>query len=407
MGFGWSAYDPTEGRMDSDDPLGFAAAALRLADRLLPGLTVRTVELSYYPMICAGLLAIADAETDEQRRAGFLTWEKLWALARVNAGQGRGVLGVNGAGRHLASRQPARLDGQYVLLQRQAFTGALGAYGTSVEALALKRPGSLVLTDAGRALALEAFKEATPRYYRNLIDAVRESIHSGRDRVRDRGGRGVSHEYLATVGSLNELMTARLRDSLFDEATARGRATRLVLSTIRDAPLPDLAALRRLARESRRAESLARTANQALALETLTCAANFALERVLGTALSNGYVVPIADVAGREVRWPEIEALLRDSARTAAAMLADAQFPTEYATAATFSELSGTSLVRELVLHHERVMAGRGSRRWAALEGEEIHALRIEPASEEPELIRHSYRFASARALARQAGLMP
>jgi hypothetical protein len=113
--------------MDSDDPLGFAAAALRLADKLLPGLAVRTVDLRYYPMICAGLLAIDDADTEEQRRRRFLVWEKLWALARASSGQGRGVLRVNGAGRHLASRQPARLNGQYVLLQRQVFTGALGS----------------------------------------------------------------------------------------------------------------------------------------------------------------------------------------------------------------------------------------------------------------------------------------
>ena len=72
IGLAWSAYDPTEGRLDSDDPLGFAAAALRLADKLLPGLTVRTVDLRYYPMICAGLVAADDADTDEDRRTRFL-----------------------------------------------------------------------------------------------------------------------------------------------------------------------------------------------------------------------------------------------------------------------------------------------------------------------------------------------
>ena len=162
IGFAWSAYDPTEGRLDSDDPFGFAGAALRLADKLLPGLTVRTTDLRYYPMICAGLLVVGDAHTDQERRHRFLVWEKLWALARVSTGQGRGVLGVNGAGQHLVSKHPARLDGQYVLLQRQAFTGGLGAYGTSLEALALKRPGSLKLTDAGLSLGQAAFKAATP-----------------------------------------------------------------------------------------------------------------------------------------------------------------------------------------------------------------------------------------------------
>ena len=405
IGLAWSAYDPTEGRLDSDDPLGFAAAALRLADKLLPGLTVRTVDLRYYPMICAGLVAADDADTDEDRRTRFLVWEKLWALARVSSGQGAGVLGVNGAGRHLVSNQPGRLDGQYVLLQRQAFTGALGSYGTSLEALALKRPGSLVLTPAGRALGEAAFKEATPRYHGNLVQAVRDSIRLGRDRVSDRHARGVSHEYLAAVGRLNQTIAKTLRDRLFDRSTTRGLSTRLVLSAIRDAPLPDLTALQRIASNTRLEPTLASLANQALAIEAVTCAANFALERILGAALSNGYVVPVVEVVGREVRWADIEELLKRAARRAASALADSDFPAEHAAAAAFSELRGPVLVRELLIQHQRVMEGRGSRRWAALEGDEIHAFRIQPVPSEPDPIRHSYRFASARALARQAGL--
>src|SRR5438034_1338332 len=80
-----------------------------------------------------------------ERRRRFMIWEKLWALARVSTHQGRGVLGVNGAGRHLVSRHRERLDGRYVLLQRQPFLGALGSYSTSLEAPELKRPGSLLL----------------------------------------------------------------------------------------------------------------------------------------------------------------------------------------------------------------------------------------------------------------------
>jgi hypothetical protein len=129
----WSAYDPTEGRMDSDDPLGFAAGALRIADRILPGLTVRTLDLRYYLMVSVGLLAVEQAESDRERRRQFLVWEKLWALGRVATGQGRGVLGVNGAARHLASAHRLRLDGRFVLLQRQPFLGALGSYTKSLE----------------------------------------------------------------------------------------------------------------------------------------------------------------------------------------------------------------------------------------------------------------------------------
>lgn len=404
-GLAWSAYDPTEGRLDSDDPLGFAAAALRLADQILPGLTVRTVDLRYYPMICAGLLAVEEADGDAERRRCFMIWEKLWAIARVSTGQGSGVLGVNGAGRHLASRHRSWLDRRYVLLQRQPFVGALGSYSTSLEALELKRPGSLLLTDAGSDLGMAALKEASSTFARNLLAGVRESIRLERDRVGPSRKWGVSHDKLAAVGRLNPRISATLRDRLFDRLSTRGRATRLVLQAIRDAGLPDLVALRTLAASAKRDPGLAALARHALAIEDVTCAATFALERILGAALANGYVVAADEVPWRDPMWVAAERQLRQAATQAASELSDADLPKEHATAATFAELSGSTLVRELVLHHERVMAGRSARRWASLDADSVHAYRIQPVPSNPEPISHTYRFGSARALARQAGL--
>src|SRR5687767_1768800 len=104
-GLAWSAYDATEGRLDSDDPLGFAGAALRLADALLPGFTVRTLRLTYYGMVCAGLLLVEAAPDDVERRRRFLVWERLWMLARVSTGRIGGLIGSEGATRHEHSAQ--------------------------------------------------------------------------------------------------------------------------------------------------------------------------------------------------------------------------------------------------------------------------------------------------------------
>ena len=400
----WSAYDPTEGRMDSDDPLGFAAGALRLADQILPGLTVRTINLRYYPMICAGLLAVEDADQDFERRRRFMIWEKLWALARVSTQQGQGVIGVNGAGRHLASQHRRRLDGRYVLIQRQPFLGALGSYSTSLEALELKRPGSVQLTDAGRELGTAGFRVAASKFARNLLEAVRLSIRSERDHIAESTKYGVSHAYLAAVGELDGAASATLRDRLFDHTTSRGRATRLALPAMRGADVADLAALNRLAGSGSQAADLAKLARHALALEEVTCAADWALEWIIGLAVGNGFAIN-AETVARDPGWALVEQQLRRAAANAMPILADASLPREHSTAATLAELRGITLVRELVLHHERVMTGRTARHWASLDDDRIYARRVQPLPVAPAPIRHAYRFEAARRLALQAGL--
>ena len=406
-GLAWSAYDPTEGRLDSDDPLGFAAGAQRLADVLLPGLTVRTVRLTYYGMVCAGLRLVEDAPDDAERRRRFLVWERLWMLARVSTGRVGGLLGSEGAGRHLHSATPERLDGRaYVLLQRQAFLGALGSYSTSLEALGLKRTGSLILTEDGRTLGKDALKAVSSKFFGNLEREATRSIEKERDTVRLSLRWGVSHDTLSRVGDPDDLIRRRLAGRLFDRRTVRGRAIRRALPAIRHAALPDLEGLRALSRASGRDSDLAVHAKQALAIERVTCAANFVLERVLAAAVSAGGAIRISDVPDADPRWSEIEPLVREAAAHAESVLATAAgFADERATAAAFADLHGPTLVRELIVHHERVMLGRRARKWALLDGQEIHALRLQDPPTEPAPIRHAYRFGSARTLAKECGL--
>src|SRR5262249_46042418 len=149
--------------------------------------------------------------------------------------------------------------------------------------------------------------------------------------------------------------------------------------------------LRQLAASEKRDADLARLARHALALEEITCAADWAFERVLAGAIANGYAIAVDEVPVREHRWSEIEGRLRLAAAHASSILAEAALPNERATATTLAELNGAALVRELVVHHERVMTGRSARRWAALEGDRIHAQRIQSVPDEPEPIRHAY----------------
>jgi hypothetical protein len=406
-GLAWSAYDPIEGRLDSDDPLGFAAGAQRLADLLLPGLTVRTVRLTYYGMVCAGLRLVEHAPDDAERRRRFQVWERLWMLARVSTGRVGGLLGSEGAGRHLHSATPERLDSRaYVLLQRQAFLGALGSYSTSLEALGLKRSGSLILTEDGRTLGKDAMKAASSKFFANLTDEATRSIQKERDTVRNSPRWGASHDTLAEVGEPNDAIRRNLAGRLFDRRTVRGRAIRHALPAVREAVLPDLDGLRSLSRASGDDCDLAARAKQALAIERVTCAANFALERMLAAAVSAGGAIPVNDATDAEPRWREIEQLVREAAAHAEAVLATAPgFANEHATAAAFADLEGPTLVRELMVHHERVMQGRRARKWGLLDGQEIHALRLQDPPAEPARIRHTYRFGSARALAEQCGL--
>jgi hypothetical protein len=408
----WTPYDPIEGRLDSDDPLGFAGAALRLADRIMPGLTVNTTSLGYYPMVCAGFELIeanAPDMDDGHVRDRFLVWEKLWALARVCAGRGAGVLGVQGASRHRDGSHPQRLDRRFVLLQRQAFLGALGSYGTSLESIGLKVRGAARLTDAGRRLGALSWRAVAPKAFTPLRRTAWESIRARRDRFAERQRRGATHDVLARIGAVSLSERRILRRLLFEDGSARAAAVRLTLPRIRVADLPDRAGLDALAATRDRSdeiETLRDDARLALALEDLTRHANFALERIVVAVAGRNFSTDLATVLRDESSWPAIERNIRASARHAVEEFArDQGFAREYAEASVLAERSGSDLVLALVERHDAVMRERSARRWLTLEGATITTHRLPQPVERPQPIRHSYRFQAALALAEEAGL--
>jgi hypothetical protein len=408
----WTPYDPTEGRLDSDDPLGFAAAALRLADRIMPGLTVRTIRLGYYPMICAGCELVEtnlrDAD-DGQLRDYFLVWEKLWALSRVCSGRGAGVLGVQGASRHRDGTYPQRLDRRFLLLQRQAFLGALGSYGTSLESIGLKVRGASRLTDAGRRLGALAWRSAAPRAFGPLRRTAWESIHTRRDRLAARARRGATHDVLARIGNVGLDEKRTLRRLLFEDGSARAAAIRLTLPRLRGADLPDRTGLQVLAAARSKSEEVTKLredARLALALEDLVRHANFALERVVVAVAGRNFSTDVSMVLRDDSAWPSMEREVHEAARRAVAEFArDHAFAREHAEASVLAERKGADFLLALVERHDAVMRDRSARRWLSLEGSTISTHRLPQPVERPEPIRHSYRFEAALRLAQEGGL--
>jgi len=408
----WTPYDPTEGRLDSDDPLGFAAAALRLADRIMPGLTVRTISLGYYPMVCAGFeLVEANAGDldDGKVRDYFLVWEKLWALSRVCTGRGSGVLGVRGASRHRDGSFPQRLDRRFLLLQRQAFLGALGSYGTSLESIGLKVRGAVRLTDGGRRLGALSWRSAAPKAFRPLRRTAWEGIHARRDRLAERPRRGATHEVLARIGDVAVDEQRMLRRLLFEDGSARAAAVRLTLPRLRGADLPDRTGLQVLAAVRSRSDEIARLrddARLALALEDLTRHANFALERVVVAVAGRNFSTDVATVLRDDGSWPAMERKIHAAAQRAADEFArDQGFAREHAEASVLAERKGSDLVLALVERHDAVMRDRSARRWLSVDGATITTHRLPQLVKQPDPIRHSYRFSAALRLAREVGL--
>ena len=84
----WSTPRLEAGDFAPEDPLAIDHLQQQLGNLLWPGFTSRTSRAFYYVMVCYGLRAIDDLlhhhgqpPTDDNRRAWFERWEKLWALA--------------------------------------------------------------------------------------------------------------------------------------------------------------------------------------------------------------------------------------------------------------------------------------------------------------------------------------
>jgi hypothetical protein len=201
-----------------EDPLAVDYIGQQLGNRLWPGFTTRTSRAFYYVVVCYGL-RVAErllqahglASQEEQVRAWFLRWEKLWALAVCAAHDGaippvdamRGLRGVTRAWRARGNRLP--LD--YQLISRQVELAGLGAYLTSLREHRLVAATSLRLTPVGVELANRMWGNSR----RGELDAfVARALEPGRVNAPERVGRVT----LRSLGQQAGLSVIRRRPDL-------------------------------------------------------------------------------------------------------------------------------------------------------------------------------------------------
>ncbi len=169
--FFWTAYDPLDLASESIDPLGFMAAYISLADRILPGFTTITTVPRYLSMMCAALKQAtkghgAKLETRiSERRRWILNqlqlYERAWAvacgLAEGESGIGEkasdGVRGIRAVKRWVRlSSGKENIDLQFALLSNQVRYGGIGAYSTMLESLHLADMKTFTLRPIGEDL---------------------------------------------------------------------------------------------------------------------------------------------------------------------------------------------------------------------------------------------------------------
>ena len=163
----WVLADPARER--AVDPLGMAAQADRLADRLLPDLSVQTSRARYLSFLC---WAVDQSEGSPTQRASIHRLEAKLALEEArchrddSADECPGVVGRSNARRYLeghAWKEPARPERLYKNTAFATYRPLMRALGL----LARDRAGEL--TPAGERLA-NAFKQARGRTPRCLSD---------------------------------------------------------------------------------------------------------------------------------------------------------------------------------------------------------------------------------------------
>lgn len=160
----WSAPRLDGGDFTAEDPLAIDHLQQQIGNVLWPGFTTRTSRAFYYVMVCYGLRTVdyllhehGVVANDDNRRAWFERWERLWALAICASFDGaipntdamRGKNGVVRAWRSRGSHFP--LD--YPLISRQIELGAMGAYRSSLVQHGLLSPDALRPTPIGAELA--------------------------------------------------------------------------------------------------------------------------------------------------------------------------------------------------------------------------------------------------------------
>lgn len=427
----WTAFNPLERGATNEDPLGFYAYAMRLAEEWLPGITTRTRRIRYYSMVCGGLQLIETelgglvreaADRDAERLRLFMRWERLWVAwnAAVDGQDARGLIGRtkvtplfrNG---HFSS---ASLD--YPFIQRQPDLGALGSYRTSLESFGLLREGVTELTVAGDRLA-DLFWSQDPGG--RTWSASADSIRAGRIRLNRHQGRlaatgsrlglrlwSGSHRDRDALGNELSLLKARL----LPESGVAARRT-AVLELLRKKRLADheeIEILRRTAGGAARVgggQDLERRAAAIIALEGYRGILIRALNIFRDDLVSRGGTgSPAGLMRSGDLR--RVAAQARAARARLSPFLASADLMAVFTDFSMGRELDmgdGVSLLRGLLGVHQTEMVRRQTPRWFHPHGKdkwEIDPSVGYPSSRDGAVKAYSYRTPNLVNMARESG---
>ena len=220
----WSAPRLASGDFTAEDPLAVNYIGQQVGNWLWPGFTSRTGRVGYYLMVCYGLKKVDTllaqhglARTDENRRAWFQRFERLWALAICAHHHGQipsaqSIRGIQGVTRAWTERRGGAQSLAYTLISRQLELAGLGAYLSSLRAHGLVADKMLRPTPIGAALAGRMWSD-DGRLDPELESFVDRALEPGRDEVPERVGR----QTLASLGRRCTLATVRQRTGLRTE----------------------------------------------------------------------------------------------------------------------------------------------------------------------------------------------
>jgi len=215
----WAAPRLESGDFTPEDPLAIDHLQQQIGNLLWPGFTTRTSRAFYYVMVCYGLQIVDDllqehgvAANDDNRRAWFERWERLWALAICASFDGAipnsdSMRGKNGVVRAWRSRG-AHFPLDYPLISRQLELGAMGAYRSSLVEHGLLSPDILRLTPIGAELAERMWANDDAGH--ELDCYVRECLKPGMTDAVDGYGRTT----LKSLGRRCRLSIVRQRQDL-------------------------------------------------------------------------------------------------------------------------------------------------------------------------------------------------
>jgi hypothetical protein len=396
----WTVPRLESGDFSPEDPLAIDHLQQQIGNILWPGFTTRTNRAFYYVMVCYGLRIIDDLlskhgiiATDDNRRAWFERWEKLWALAICASFDGAipggdAMRGKRGVIR--AWQSTDRLFLGYPLISRQLELGAMGAYRSSLVQHRLLSPNALLPTPIGAKLGdLMWSKEDSGDQFDGFIG---ECLNPNTTHAPEKHGKTT----LKSLGQRCRLSIVRHRADL--QATIGG----LLIDD--HPPPPDLQVLPEMSRHlagarkdqvdhprafllgvisgrwGQASHDVLRNVRVGLAFGDLASALRACFDRAYQTVLEGGYQASIATTAAACLGYKDsadhVSRCLgawRDTEDAAAVVRAEAHGPAFAGAAAKLDVLRPQEFLMHLLELHKQVQVARGkSRPWLSLDGDRI-----------------------------------